>query len=163
MFKRFLYPAFFAAAASLALPAAGHAQSIAKIAAQAPLPPTLTIGGRAVIPDGWSEHCLAEPGACPHNDGPPAFIELTPATRDAFVDIARQAREALTYVPYISGELDIPADKIGDCKSFVIEALDLARKKAKFPDSAMLPAMVTKRENGQGHAVLVLRFIEDGR
>jgi predicted transglutaminase-like cysteine proteinase len=135
------------------------AQAQASISLPAPTA-LLGQGGTAKPTMGWVQFCDANPAECAVDPAEPAIITLTAKTWQTLVRVNRQVNAAIKPLSDadhwgVEDRWDFAEDGYGDCEDYQL-------LKRKFLVSAGLPRRALRMtvvvdENGQGHAVMMVR------
>ena len=136
---------------------AARAQASAALPAPTEL---LAPGGTAKPTMGWVRFCNEHPVECTIDTAEPAFVTLTAKTWQTMMRVNRQVNGAIKPLSDadhwgVEDVWDFAEDGFGDCEDYQL----LKRKflvSAGFPRRALRMTVVVD-ENGQGHAVMMVR------
>jgi predicted transglutaminase-like cysteine proteinase len=115
----------------------------------------------AIAPFGWTDFCNRYRGECIDNDLPPRRVFLSPETwKDLrrVNDMVNRMIEPVTDQAHwhVAERWDFPTDGKGDCEDYALLKRKLLIERG-YARQALLLTVVSRPEDEEGHAVLMVR------
>lgn len=118
-------------------------------------------GSNAAAPIGWTDFCNRYRGECSDDNLPARRVFLSPETwKDlrGVNDMVNRMIEPMTDQAHwhMAEHWDYPMDGKGDCEDYALLKRRLLRERG-YPPQALLLTVVSRHEDEEGHAVLMVR------